>query len=432
MCKKSKLGFKIYSLSNNNNYEFYTEELPIIDNSIKVDDETAQFLFDFFCIFAIKTYKVDDNHVSLVFQSFISFSSIMKNNLDNLVKTYKSICPKLNSLKKYFENIQEDEIFCILPVEKIIDTKAEIEIFKILHRLNNKEFIEIDQFFKLVIEDYNIKCYGDITKKIGHKDKINRICRWCHKSMKTIPAVSFNEKAHAISEALGNKNLFLYDECDECNHTFARTIESDFITTIQVLNVAWGVPGKNGIPKIKTHNLEIKNNSSNTLSINNESKIKPQKPFSFSYNAGMIKSQNIYRALCKFALSVLEDETILNQFQWTTDWISNKRSLSKVPIIYKALIGGFSKLNPIIQLHIRKNQKNEFPILFAIFYHRDLVFFYIIPSTEQEAEYYANKENFESFWKILPYSKFLNWEKVDFSDDIPRKTIINLNFIPNK
>ena len=59
MCNKSKLGFKIYSLSNNNNnYEFYTEELPIIDNSIKVDDETAQFLFDFFAFLLLKLTKL--------------------------------------------------------------------------------------------------------------------------------------------------------------------------------------------------------------------------------------------------------------------------------------------------------------------------------------------------------------------------------------
>ena len=59
-----------------------------------------------------------------------------------------------------------------------------------------------------MLDNYNIKYYGNILKKIGHKNKTERICRWCHKTTTSNPPVTFNEKAHAISEALGNKNLY--------------------------------------------------------------------------------------------------------------------------------------------------------------------------------------------------------------------------------
>ena len=349
MCDKIKLGFKIYSL-NNDNYEFSIEELPVFNNIAEVDDKIAKFLYDFYLVFATETQKVNDNQVNLMFNNFIPFNKDLKNKLDNFVGTYKIQYPKLNALRKYFDNINDDEFICVLPSLKKVDTKEELEITRILHELNNKEFVNVDKLFHTVVENYNIHYYGDILKRIGHKNKADRVCRWCHQTIKSTPAVTFDEKAHAISEALGNKNLYLYDECDTCNHNFAATIELDFIKSIQILNTVWGVQGKNGIPKIKTHNLEIQHADSSTLVSSESGNKKITEPLSFSYNAGTITSQNIYRALCKFALSVLEDENVLNKCTWTTDWISNKHNLEKTPLVYKALIGCISTSNPIITI----------------------------------------------------------------------------------
>ena len=49
-------------------------------------------------------------------------------------------------------------------------------------------------------------------------------CRFCGGSS---PEVSFQQEAHAIPEALGNKTLFTSYECDNCNQKFGRGIEND-------------------------------------------------------------------------------------------------------------------------------------------------------------------------------------------------------------
>ena len=431
MDNKIKLGIKIYSLSNSN-YEFSTEDLDLIENNVDLDSDTSKFLWDFFYVFSAKCRRINNDQMNLEFQAFLSFNSIVKTKLDNFIEHYKNVYPKLNALKKYFTKIGINEYICVLPAYKIIDTKEELEITKILHKLNNKEFPDIDKLFEPVVENYNIYYYGEFAKKIGHANKNDRVCRWCHNTTSSNPAVTFNKRAHAISEALGNKNLYLYDECDTCNEYFAKTIELDFINSIQILNVAWGVHGKKGIPVIRKHNLEIKYLSPETTTNTKSKGVKRNTPPLCSYNAGKITPQNIYRVLCKFALSVLEDEKVLTEFRWTTDWIRNKCNLTKVPKIYNAIMGSFSESNPIVQLHIRKNQDINIPRLFAIFNHRNLAYFFIIPSSEREAEYFANDEILDSFWNTLPYSQYSGWKAEYLSGSIPIETTINLNFIPRK
>ena len=178
--------------------------------------------------------------------------------------------------------------------------------------------------------------------------------------------------------------------------------------------------------------MEIKYLSPETTTNTKSKGVKKNTPLLCSYNAGKITPQNIYRVLCKFALSVLEDEKVLTEFRWTTDWIRNKCNLTKVPKIYNAIMGSFSESNPIVQLHIRKNQDINIPRLFAIFNHRNLAYFFIIPSSEREAEYFANDEILDSFWNTLPYSQYSGWKAEYLSGSIPIETTINLNFIPRK
>lgn len=66
--------------------------------------------------------------------------------------------------------------------------------------------------------------YDGLEEWIGEPDENKRICRFCGKS---VPRVSFKKIAHAIQDALGNKLLFCYEECDTCNHDLAM-VEDQF------------------------------------------------------------------------------------------------------------------------------------------------------------------------------------------------------------
>ena len=56
-------------------------------------------------------------------------------------------------------------------------------------------------------------------------DKENRVCRFCRLAK---PDVSFRKRAHALPESIGNKSIFSFYECDDCNEYFGQTIENDF------------------------------------------------------------------------------------------------------------------------------------------------------------------------------------------------------------
>ena len=129
MTNKVKLGIKVYSISNDI-YEFSTEELPITNNCVDVDNITSKFLYDFFSVFSSENKKISDSQINIEFQAFISYNKNLKEKLNNFINNYTTLCPKLNALRKFFVNIQNNEYICVLPAYEDIDTKKEIEITK--------------------------------------------------------------------------------------------------------------------------------------------------------------------------------------------------------------------------------------------------------------------------------------------------------------
>jgi hypothetical protein len=59
--------------------------------------------------------------------------------------------------------------------------------------------------------------------KLGSRD--HRRCRFCGKSK---PDVTFRQVTHALPEAIGNKSITIFYECDSCNQKFGAGIETEF------------------------------------------------------------------------------------------------------------------------------------------------------------------------------------------------------------
>mgnify|MGYP001074352306 CR=1 FL=1 len=66
-----------------------------------------------------------------------------------------------------------------------------------------------------------------------------------------MPDVKFKKDAHAISELVGNKRIFLRNECDDCNELFGRLYEDAFSAYLGPARTISQTEGKNGVPSYK-------------------------------------------------------------------------------------------------------------------------------------------------------------------------------------
>jgi len=112
----------------------------------------------------------------------------------------------------------------------------------------------IDETINHVEIIYSEVLFGHITENspkqfLGSKN--NRVCRFCGKQE---PEVSFGKDthAHAFPEFIGNKKLFTYYECKDCNAFFGKSVDYHFAECFKVLNTLTRIKGKRGIPTYKS------------------------------------------------------------------------------------------------------------------------------------------------------------------------------------
>ena len=109
--------------------------------------------------------------------------------------------------------------------------------------------------------------------------------------------------------------MICLEECDSCNEFFDENIERDFIAYHDLARVMFGIKNKkNKIPKLKGVNFSLIKDDKQNLNIivvQDVNKDKKEVLQSIKLKTGNeISLQNIYKALVKFALSVVEAEYI--------------------------------------------------------------------------------------------------------------------------
>jgi len=164
---------------------------------------------------------------------------------------------------------------------------------------------------------------------VGHKQftgpSLPKICRFCEKSS---PEISFRNKAHAIPELLGNRQLVVTDECDVCNSLFARSIEDHLGKFTKPYRLMGQVRGMNGIPSYKTpkglsridfqpsEGLEIQHHQDDHFIeiVEDENRVR------INFIIERHSPSAVYKALVKIALSVMSTEELRN-FTHAKRWI---------------------------------------------------------------------------------------------------------------
>lgn len=365
-----------------------------------------------------------------------------QSRLKNFISKYKNILPQIQQLDSKFKKLEKNEWFFVLPAIEFT-TQQKYKLEKELNVLNNynsdiseEKVLEI---FGCIMNNYELITF-DLDKdrkiKIGEDNRDKRICRFCNQKK---PNVKFKNEAHAISEALGNKKLILNEECDSCNKFFDENIERDFIYYHDLARTMFSIKNKdNNFPKMKGNNFEFfKDKNSNNLSIailqDVEKHTKGEPPKNVVFKTGnKIKIQNIYKALCKFALSVIDTNHIKN-FEDTIKWLKNEKEVKELPKIAVLHSYKFFTEKPEITLYLRNNDDYDLPYLIGEFRFTYYMYVFIVPLSSQDKKDFLEDEEYENYLKCFKHITSVGeFNYMNFSENKEKDLNFSINFEQRK
>lgn len=415
-----------------NIYKYKTDFLAL-NNPLffELRSESKEFIEEYrngiLSIFA----QADENDPNkAVVEVFQINSEEIRTNIYELIGTLSKKEPGLNKISAYFRTLKDKENFAFLPNLEL-DTSIRLKIYEALRAKEKGEKIGIDtlkntSLFDEVLSKYSIGVYGPKRINIGKPEKNKRKCRFCNNSY---PAVSFKNKAHAISEALGNKTVMLNEECDECNFKFSKTIESDIILYLSLYRTIFNIKGKDGSKKFVGKNFKLENNGNITFTMQNERKNYENDNYNLSLEPlGLLNSQNLYKCLCKYFISVVDNE-YLPFFRETIRWINGELIVKELPKIAQVISYHSFSTQPKIVTYIRKYEDTSIPFAVGEFYFTCKIFVFIVPVFSEKEIDFNHSINYDNFWRTFKhYNAITSWSFEDFSIDIKREFLLDLNF----
>ena len=210
------------------------------------------------------------------------------------------------------------------------------------------------------------------------EDPVEKVCRFCGKRY---PEVSFKKKAHAISEALGNKELVLRNECDNCNLEFGKLLEDELSKYMGLSRTISQIHGKKGVPTYRSKDRKKRVEFDPEFGIlikeqvtEDDVELDHNEFIEIIDHTMIIHAVRdtytplaVYKAFVKIALSLLPYK-YLPHFIEATGWIKEHSHLiTRFPELgqYAHLIEGFIPGVPFIPLRatgfIRKNDSIQLP-----------------------------------------------------------------------
>ncbi|MBA2584669.1 MAG: hypothetical protein H0V01_14950, partial [Bacteroidetes bacterium] len=316
-----KYKIKFIALSDTFAFEIKSEAKEIVE----------QFVEDILMIFT----RVDANE-KFVIESLQKNSQEVRQKMELFTDKYKKDLPQLNKISAYFRKLKANEPFFFLPGIQS-ENVDNLKLYDYLRATEEgKSFEEFNKqttdLFGELMKKYQIRVYGDKRINIGEPVKSKRVCRFCNNEK---PNISFDSKAHAISEGLGNKTIVLYDECDICNSDFSKAVEQDIIQYLSLFRTIYDVKGKGGSKIFDGQNFNLKKEENVLLTFNSDEE-RPE-PFSMPYNITLqakhpIVLQNIYKTLCSIppANYILPNPIIFLSFAKKQIMSENRKMLNLV------------------------------------------------------------------------------------------------------
>lgn len=438
-------------MPNENTYQFRVTMIALsktIEMEFASPNEEAlnALMWDFLLLFS---KEVDMENKKINLGRLQKNTEELKNNFIRFVDAYKGEEPKLNQLNTYFKGLEPNEDF-FLYVNTNIDVQTHIKLSNVLTAMKHGQDHELlqkqmDDLFKEFMEKYEMRVFDKNTKKtIGERDKSKRVCRFCGKKQ---PEVTFKSVAHAVSEALGNKKIVLNEECDDCNSKFGSLVEIHLIEYLRFMCVFFGIKGKEKVPEIKEpekfpipeggKNFSIKNDGTIEIKYfqtDENEKAQDDLPLNFVFRSDIdVIDQNIYKTLCKYALSVIDSEHI-PAFSETIKWLNGEKAASKLPKLTMLVTNAFYDPHPRLTLYIRKTGADDkLPFLVAELSFTAYTFAFIVPFCSMDNKDFLVKEDYMHYWDTFKhYSRLKGWRFLDLSDNTKKKLKMNFNLEQRK
>lgn len=285
--------------------------------------------------------------------------------------------------------------------------------------LHNNIF-EHFNFMNLLFQ-YHSYGYDGVEEWIGTQDENKRICRFCGKS---IPDVSFKKVAHAIQDALGNKLLFCYEECDTCNHDLA-LVEDQFRIIMDFRRSMYHIPRKDTTKAAKVIGKDfviIPNEQGRPiLYLMKESipqSVNGNKPFLHHFELkSPIVNEQMYKALCKMIIDMLPTKE-LPHFQNTIKWIKTKNYIpDSLPSIWLAVLteNNVPFKQPVLDVFINNKGNNlPAPYCFGILWIYDIAYVFSVPLVDIDKGAYKYDSDLSEHWKTIKKWMGINqWYRQD-------------------
>ena len=247
----------------------------------------------------------------------------------------------------------------------------------------------IDERLDFFENNFDLIASGGYSKgdKVFISDGEIRLCRFCQKGENE---TTFRNESHAIPECLGNHQLILLDECDECNKFFSEKLEGHLDKFTKPYRIAGQISGKRGIPNYRT------NNKKSRIEFNDQQTIKSQIGEDFFVVDNEKKEVTIklhqephiplaaYKALLKIATSIINDKDELSAFKYTIGWLLNPdltTSVIKPATLMQVFVPGPRPTNGVIvSLFRRKASVSNVPYAIFVIAFGNVVFQLIVPS----------------------------------------------------
>lgn len=242
--------------------------------------------------------------------------------------------------------------------------------------------------------------YACNNQKNGHKVFIDQekqkpyTCRFCGK---TAPEVSFKNIAHALSELIGNKTVFLKCECDSCNKRFGRIYENHLTNYLGPYRTLFYTYGKNGIPSYNTSDGKFR------IDVNEKEVVIQEAPDKCIVNTDnerfIVKLPRskyiplmVFKSFVFMALSIVPEEE-LPAFQETISWLNSDQeelpaflsNASYATHVNERIVEGNKPLQVQAWVIRRKKEKNC-PYAFLILEFDNLFYQVSIPCLSQDKD----------------------------------------------
>ncbi len=231
---------------------------------------------------------------------------------------------------------------------------------------------EINELIKWWSQNYGVAALYDTAGEkitVGVAGK----CRFCGKDNSE---TTFRNKAHAISDSLGNRKIISLDECDECNGLFGRTIEDHLGRYMAAPRAISQIIGKRGVPSYKTKQKKSRlSTTEGCLSIENHEDDsfveidENNKTVTYTMTRQSYSPISVYKAFVKMAISIAP-QSLLPYLNEANRWVRSQNSnhISFPPFIFEGFIPGLTPFQNNIwtTLLVRKTNTPSPGVVFVL------------------------------------------------------------------